>query len=121
MRRPTVLIATVAMCLMGTTVLQAAPPRASAQKVSCKKIREAVLANHTLDQIIAELDTDAEHVMKCTQKRGRRRAAPKAPAQKRSKHAAKPRSAAPAADKSERPAAPPSRPSSLRRAPHPLP
>jgi len=44
------------------------------QKVCCKEISKAVLANHTLDQIMKEFDTDAASVMKCTQKRGKRRA-----------------------------------------------
>ena len=48
----------------------------SANKV-CKKIHDAIRAGHTVDQIMAELDTDAETVVKCTQKRGKRKAAPK--------------------------------------------
>ena len=48
----------------------------SANKM-CKKIHDAIRAGHTIDQIMAELDTDAETVVKCTQKRGKRKAAPK--------------------------------------------
>jgi hypothetical protein len=64
-------------------VLCAAPVSgASSKKPSCKKIRDAVWANKTLDQIMKEFDTDAETVMKCTQKSGKRKASAKAPSAK---------------------------------------
>lgn len=47
---------------------------ASKPKPPCKKIRDAVWAGRTLEQITKEFDTDAETVMKCTQKKGRRKA-----------------------------------------------
>ena len=47
-------------------------------KPPCKKIREAISAGKTLEQITAEFDTDTETVMKCTQQKGRRKAAPQA-------------------------------------------
>ena len=58
---------------------------ASSTKAQCKKIHDAVWAGKTLEQITAEFDTDAETVMKCTQKRGKRKAAPKSTKQKSTK------------------------------------
>jgi hypothetical protein len=58
---------------------------ASSAKAQCKKIHDAVWAGKTLEQITAEFDTDAATVMKCTQKRGKRKAAPKAKKQKSTK------------------------------------
>lgn len=55
---------------------------ASAPKPSCKKIRDAVWAGRTLEQVTAEFDTDAQTVMKCTQKQGKRKSGPKAKKQK---------------------------------------
>ena len=52
---------------------------ASSNKPSCKKIRDAVWAGKTLEQITAEFDTDAKTVMKCTQQKGKRKAAAKTP------------------------------------------
>jgi hypothetical protein len=75
------------------TLHAAAPP-----KPSCKKIRDAVWAGRTLEQITAEFDTDADTVMKCTQKRGKRKAAPKAKTQKTQKT----KKSAPKASKSTR-------------------
>jgi len=58
-------------------------------KPPCKKINEAVWANHTLPQIMEEFQVDEQQVMKCTQKKGKRRKekATKAPP---SKHATAP-------------------------------
>jgi hypothetical protein len=39
------------------------------RQLSCKHVRKAVSAGHTLDQLIAEFDTDAQHIMKCLQSR----------------------------------------------------
>lgn len=58
---------------------------ASSAKAQCKKIHDAVWAGKTLEQITAEFDTDAETVMKCTQKKGKRKAAPKSKKQKATK------------------------------------
>jgi len=66
------------LCVLCPVSLHAAAP----PKPSCKKIRDAVWAGKTLEQITAEFDTDAETVMKCTQKKGKRKAAPKAKKQK---------------------------------------
>jgi len=49
---------------------------ASSAKAQCKKIRDAVWAGKTIEQITAEFDTDPETVMKCTQKKGKRKKAP---------------------------------------------
>jgi len=38
-------------------------------QLSCKRVRDAVWAGHTLDQLTAEFDTDAQHIMKCVQSR----------------------------------------------------
>ena len=43
------------------------------QKAPCKKIKEAVLANRTLEQIMADFQVDEQQVMKCMQKKGKRR------------------------------------------------
>ncbi len=76
-RLPSTLATVVAATLWLAAPLHAGSSQKKPAPASCKKIRDAVWANHTLDQIIAEFDTDAEHVMKCTQKQGKRRAAPK--------------------------------------------
>jgi len=55
----------------------AATTQAQSQKALCKKIRQAIVAGRTLDQIVDEFHTDVQQIAKCTQKRGRRRA-PKA-------------------------------------------
>jgi hypothetical protein len=39
------------------------------RQLSCKNVRKAVWAGHTLDQLTAEFDTDAQHIMKCLQPR----------------------------------------------------
>ncbi len=41
-------------------------------KLLCKQVRDALAAGRTMDQIIAELHTDADHVAKCVQPRARR-------------------------------------------------
>jgi hypothetical protein len=47
-------------------------------QLSCKRVRDAVWAGHTLDQLTAEFDTDAQHIMKCLQSRkGKKPAAAK--------------------------------------------
>ena len=47
-------------------------------KLSCKRVRDAVWAGHTLDQLTAEFDTDAQHIMKCLQSgKGKKPAAAK--------------------------------------------
>jgi hypothetical protein len=61
----------------------------SSDKPSCKKIRDAVWAGKTLEQVTAEFATDAQTVMKCTQKQGKRKAAPKSKKQKSTKGGSK--------------------------------
>jgi len=70
----------VLLIVIAAAAVMARAPRA--HKVSCKEIRNAVWANHTLDQIIKEFDTDAKRVMKCTQQQGKRRADKKSAAKK---------------------------------------
>ena len=71
--------------------LWAAPLQAEKRhEASCVAIRKAVWAGRTLEQITADYDTDAARVMKCVQKKGRRRKELKA-AKKPAKHSAKPR------------------------------
>ena len=119
MRGPT----TTWLVTVTLVAMQAGPLEARSPQLACKKIREAVVAGHTLEQIIAEFDTDAEQVMRCTQKRGRRRAAPKARPKKPTKPAAKPHKEAGATGgKPATESAPHAkRPASLRVAPHPVP
>jgi len=74
MRYLTFALAGLIVCASCPMALQAA----SSSKPPCKKIRDAVWAGKTIDQITAEFDTDAETVMKCTQKKGKRKPAPKA-------------------------------------------
>ena len=80
-------------CAVAGLILSASCPAllhaASAPKALCKKIRDAVWAGHTLEQITAEFDTDAATVMKCTQKKGKRKAAPKSKRQKGTKSGSK--------------------------------
>lgn len=69
-------------CTVMWFILLAASPlpllaTSSSTNKMCKKIHDAIRAGHTIDQIIVEFDTDAETVVKCTQKRGKRKAAPK--------------------------------------------
>jgi hypothetical protein len=75
MRRPS--LGTVAL-LISLALAQQAPakPRPSAQTL-CKEIRKAVSAGQTLEQITAQFGTDARHVMKCMESRGKSHKAPK--------------------------------------------
>ena len=73
MHYPTFAVAMLLLCASSPASLHAA----SAPKPPCKKIRDAVWAGRTLEQIMKEFDTDAQTVMKCTQKQGRRKADPK--------------------------------------------
>jgi hypothetical protein len=68
-------VAGLILSTSGPTLLSAA----SASKPSCKKISDAVRAGKTLEQITAEFDTDAATVMKCTQKKGKRKPAAQSP------------------------------------------
>ena len=74
MHYPTFAVAMLLLCASYPSSLQATSP----PKPPCKKIRDAVWAGRTLEQIMKEFDTDAQTVMKCTQKQGRRKADPKA-------------------------------------------
>ena len=47
-------------------------------QLSCKRVRDAVWAGHTLDQLTTDFDTDAQHIMKCLQsQKGKKPAAAK--------------------------------------------
>ncbi len=42
-------------------------------KLSCKEVHKAVWAGHTIEQLTAEFDTDAAHIMKCvTARKGKK-------------------------------------------------
>jgi hypothetical protein len=75
MRYRTFMLAGLILYASSPMVLQAA----SSSKPSCRKIRDAVWAGKTLEQITAEFDTDSKTVMKCTQQKGKRKAAPRTP------------------------------------------
>ena len=98
----------------------AAAPQGSAHgrssKALCKKIREAVSAGRTMEQITAEFDTDAEHVTKCMQTRSRPRARSKKAKSSASKRASPPQQKAPATSRSVRAAPSSSQPVRLRSA-----
>ena len=85
MRYGQLAVAALVVC----AALPASLHAASSSKPSCKKIHDAVWAGKTLEQITAEFDTDAETVMKCTQKRGKRKAAPKSKTRQAAKSSAK--------------------------------
>lgn len=73
---------------VGLTLCTLCPPSllaAASSKQLCKKIRDAVWAGKTLEQITAEFDTDAETVMKCTQKKGKRKSKSKSKKKKGTK------------------------------------
>jgi hypothetical protein len=64
-------LATVALLLtLALAPHASAAPRPSA-KTLCKEIRKAVSAGQTLEQITAQFSTDARHVMKCMESRGK--------------------------------------------------
>jgi hypothetical protein len=85
-------------CWMVASAIPLSAGTRSAHQLSCKRVRDAVWAGHTLDQLTAEFDTDAEHIMKCLQsgkgkkpsaaKKGKK-AAKKKPAAKKEKKSAK--------------------------------
>jgi len=56
------------------------PPALGAQsrgdKTLCKRIRQAVQAGRTLDQIMVDFEVDARRAMKCTQTKGKKRKQP---------------------------------------------
>jgi hypothetical protein len=63
----TAYLATAIMVCISLIVM--APGPAAAKEKShrqwCKHVRDAVRAGHTLDQLTAEFDTDAAHIVKC--------------------------------------------------------
>ena len=77
----------------------ARPSWAEARTATCKKMRAALAAGETIEQVAAEFDTDVEHVVKCTQTRVHRRAKPKAEKTPRTTKA--PKSTSPSARKPE--------------------
>jgi hypothetical protein len=67
----------IAFWMLASTVPLSAGTRTSHQ-LSCKRVHDAVWAGHTLEQLTAEFDTDAQHIMKCLQSRkGKKPAAAK--------------------------------------------
>lgn len=67
---------------MAVSAALAATPAAATRSLdrqTCKRVRDAVWAGHTLEQLTADFDTDAEHIMKCVQSgKGKKRKAKKA-------------------------------------------
>ena len=53
--------------------VHAAASTSQAERDLCKKVRAALADGRTMDQIVSEFSTDAEHVTKCLQQRPRRR------------------------------------------------
>lgn len=104
MRQRIALLVCVSALVIGRAALPAAAGSpAQSQKALCKKVRAAIVAGRTLDQIAEELHADAQQVAKCTQKRGRRRAL-KSPKQKRKPAAVKPETRPPSS--TEKPSSP---------------
>jgi hypothetical protein len=58
----------IAFWMLASALPLSAGTRKSHQP-SCKRVRQAVWAGHTLDQLTTEFDTDAQHIMKCLQSR----------------------------------------------------
>src|SRR5262245_21379850 len=71
------LIAALAIFVVVATPLAAPAGSHGSATSQCKQIRAAVSANRTLEQITAESDTDAAHVMKCMESQGKSRKPPK--------------------------------------------
>lgn len=85
--------------LIGVTLLLFAAPLAAGSRPSavCRKVRSAIRAGQTVEQITGALRIDTAQLAQCLQQRGRRRAAKKP-------KAAKARSAKPHGQKSAAPA-----------------
>ena len=63
---------------LATGLLAVSAPAGQPKPAPCAAIRKAVWAGRTLEQVTAEYGTDAEHVMKCVQPKGKRRKPSKA-------------------------------------------
>ena len=74
--RQTFTTATAFLIAALATSLQAAPHKS--HQLSCKKVHDAVWAGDTLEQLTAEFNTDAAHIMKCLQARKGKKPAPQA-------------------------------------------
>ncbi len=63
-----------AVASVSSLVALAAPGAThTAHKLQCKQVRSAVWAGHTMEQLTAEFDTDATHIMKCvTARKGKK-------------------------------------------------
>ena len=63
-----IVLTAAALLVVAATASGQARPR-TAHKLSCKRVHDAVWAGHTIEQLTAEFDTDAQHIMKCLQAR----------------------------------------------------
>ena len=101
LRRWPASVAVALLALLAALCAAPEPATARSQKLPCDKVRKALAAGATLEQVTAEFNTDAQHVMKCMQSRGHRKA--------RAKPAKKQKSAAPSAHSHPAPSVPASR------------
>ena len=63
--RDLVIVGGLCSAVVATTA-GAVPKR---HQLSCKEVHTAVWAGHTIEQLTAEFNTDAAHIMKCVQAR----------------------------------------------------
>jgi len=66
----------LALLSFSVSSLPALGAQSRGDKTLCKRIRQAVQAGRTLDQIMIDFEVDARRVMKCTQTKGKRRKQP---------------------------------------------
>ncbi len=59
-----------ALAVSGALVATPAVASRSLDRQTCKRVHDAVWAGHTIEQLTAEFNTDAAHIMKCVQSRG---------------------------------------------------
>jgi len=63
----------VALALSAVPSMPPLEAGARGDKTLCKKIKAAIWAGRTLDQITTDFEVDARQVMKCTQQKGKAR------------------------------------------------
>ena len=66
----------LALLLSGASPPPALGVQLRGDKTLCKRIRQAVQAGRTLDQIMVDFEVDARRAMKCTQTKGKKRKQP---------------------------------------------
>lgn len=68
-----------ALAASGALAVTATGTSRPLDRSTCKRVRDTVGAGHTMQQLTAEFDTDAAHIMKCEQSHnGKRRKTKKA-------------------------------------------